>query len=289
MDKLKDLSGYIANFIEQLIHFLPTLIGAIVLLCVGWWVINVVVRRFRKILEKRSHDPALQGFLTSLTKIVLRILLIVIVISQLGVETASLIAMLGAAGLAVGLALQGSLANFAGGVIILALRPFRTGDWIEAQGVSGTVTEISLFYTKLTTAGNQLAVIPNAQISNEKIVNYTVLGRRKDFLTFGISYNSDIGKAKEILLKIMMEQKNILKDPAPEVIVDGLGDNAVNLSARFWADNNNFWECHWYTIEEAKTRLEDAGIQLPFPQRELHIISGEKDGNNSGKETFEGK
>ena len=289
MDKLKDLSGYIANFIEQLIHFLPTLIGAIVLLVVGWWVINVVVRRVHKILGKRSHDPALQGFLTSLTKIVLRVLLIVIVISQLGVETASLIAMLGAAGLAVGLALQGSLSNFAGGIIVLALRPFRIGDWIEAQGVSGTVTEISLFYTKITTFGNQLAVVPNGQISNNNVINYTVLGIRRDALTFGISYDSDIKKAKDIILEIMNEQEKVIKDPAPAVMVATLADSSVNLSARFWAHNDDFWDCHWYTIEQAKTRLEAAGISIPFPQRELRIVSGEKDGNNSDKETFEGK
>ncbi|HET8809016.1 MAG TPA: mechanosensitive ion channel domain-containing protein [Flavobacteriaceae bacterium] len=283
MEKLETLETYAITYAEQFIAFLPTLLGALAILVIGWFLIKFVVKKIRKLFEKRNYDLALRNFLVSIIDVVLKVLLLVVVISQLGVQTASLIALLGAAGLAIGLALQGSLANFAGGVIILTLKPFRLGDWIEAQSISGSVTEISLFYTKLTTAGNQLAVIPNGQISNDNVINYSVLGKRRDFLTYGISYGSDIKKAKSILMELMAEQENVLKDPAPEVVVEALADNSVNLSARFWATNEDFWGCHFYTIEQAKTRLEAAGIELPFPQRDLHVYHSNSDDKNSGE------
>lgn len=285
MEKLGNIESYAIIYLEKFIAFLPTLIGSLLLLVIGWWLIKVVVNKLQKLFEKRNYDRALRNFLTSLIGILLKVILLIIVISQLGVETTSLIALLGAMGLAVGLALQGSLANFAGGVIILVLRPFRLDDWIEAQGVSGSVTEISLFYTKVTTAGNQLAIIPNGQVANGNVINYSVLGKRKDFLTYGISYNSDIKKAKDILMEIMTEQKGVLKDPAPEVVVTTLAESSVNLSARFWADNDDFWGCHWYTIEQAKFRLEEAGIELPFPQRSLHILQENGENKNSNEIT----
>ena len=195
------------------------------------------------------------------------------VITQLGIETTSLVAVIGAAGLAIGLALQGSLSNFAGGVLIIVLKPFKIGDWIESQGISGSVKETSLFYTKLTTFGNQLAVIPNGELTNNPITNYTVEGKRKDAITIGISYSSNIKLAKEILMNLMEEQEGIFKDPAPQVVVTELGDSSVNLSCRFWAFNEDFWDCHWFTIEEAKTRLEAAGIEIPFPQRDVHFFN----------------
>lgn len=283
MEKLESLETYAITYAEKFIAFLPTLLGALAILVIGWFLIKFVVKKIRKLFEKRNYDLALRNFLVSILDVVLKVLLLVVVVSQLGVETASLIALLGAAGLAIGLALQGSLANFAGGVIILTLKPFRLGDWVEAQGISGTVTEISLFYTKLTTFGNQLAVIPNGQISNDNVINYTVLGLRRDALTFGISYDSDIKKAKSILLEIMNEQEKTLKDPVPEVMVATLADNSVNLSARFWAKNEDFWDCHWYTIEQAKIRLEAAGIGIPFPQRDLHVYHMDKNDKNSGE------
>lgn len=285
MEKLGNIESHAIIYLEKFIAFLPTLIGSLLLLVIGWWLIKVVVNKLQKLFEKRNYDRALRNFLTSLIGILLKVILLIIVISQLGVETTSLIALLGAMGLAVGLALQGSLANFAGGVIILVLRPFRLDDWIEAQGVSGSVTEISLFYTKVTTAGNQLAIIPNGQVANGNVINYSVLGKRKDFLTYGISYNSDIKKAKDILMEIMTEQKGVLKDPAPEVVVTTLAESSVNLSARFWADNDDFWGCHWYTIEQAKFRLEEAGIELPFPQRSLHILQENGENKNSNEIT----
>jgi len=218
----------------------------------------------------------LKNFLLAVTGVILKILVIITAASQLGIEMTSFIAILGAAGLAIGLALQGSLANFAGGVLIILLKPFRIGDWIEAQGVSGSVKEISIFYTKINTFGNQLAVIPNGDLSNNNVINYTVEGTRKDALTFRVGYDNNIKEAKDILMKLMEEQEGIFEDPAPQVVVHTLADNCVNLSARFWATNDDFWGCHWYTIEEAKARLEAAGMNIPFPQRDVHFFDESK-------------
>ena len=273
MDKINDWNVYAKEYTEKFIDFLPNLLAAILMLVVGLWVIKIVVRYMRKIFTKKEYDKTLENFVVSLVNWTLKILLVVLVITQLGIETTSLVAVIGAAGLAIGLALQGSLANFAGGVLIIILKPFRVGDWIEVQGKSGSVKEISLFYTYLNTFGNQLAIIPNGELSNDNIINYTVEGKRRDSITIGISYDSDIKLAKEVLVNLMKEQEGIHKDPEPLVVVTELADNSVNLSLRFWADNDDFWDCHWFTIEEAKIRLDENGIGIPFPQRDLHIYN----------------
>ena len=277
MDKINDWNVYAAEYSDKFIDFLPALISSFLILFFGWWVIKIIVGYVKRVFKKTDYDPTLENFISSLLNYGLKILLFIVVISQLGVETTSLIAVVGAAGLAIGLALQGSLSNFAGGVLIISLKPFRVGDFIEAQGVSGTVKETSLFYTKLNTFGNQLAIIPNGQLTNNNIINYTEEGKRKDAITLGISYGSDIKLARDVLMKLMEEQEGIMKDPAPEVVVTELGDSAVNLSLRFWALNDDFWNCHWFTIEEAKTRLETAGIGIPFPQRDLHVFNHSKE------------
>jgi small conductance mechanosensitive channel len=273
MDQIKDWQDLASQYGDKLIDFLPALVSSLLILFFGWWVIKFIVGYVKRIFDKTDYDPTLENFIVSLLNWGLKILLFIVVISQLGVETTSLIAVVGAAGLAIGLALQGSLSNFAGGVLIISLKPFRVGDFIEAQGVSGTVKETSLFYTKLNTFGNQLAIIPNGQLTNNNIINYTEEGKRKDAITLGISYSSNIKLAKDILMKLMTEQEGIMKDPAPQVVVSELADSSVNLSLRFWALNDDFWNCHWFTIEEAKTRLEAAGIAIPFPQRDVHLFN----------------
>lgn len=283
MEKIANIQSLISTYADKFVDFLPTLIGSLALLIIGWWLIKMILAKLKKIFEKRDYDRALQNFLLSLIGVLLKVLLILIVVSQLGIETTSLIALLGAMGLAVGLALQGSLANFAGGVIILILKPFRLDDWVEAQGVSGSVTDISLFYTKITTFGNQLAIVPNGQMANGNVINYSVLGRRRDALIFRISYDSDIQKAREILMGIMTEQEGVLKDPAPVVVMGSLEPDSVNISARFWAKNDAFWDCHWYTLEQAKSRLAEAGIDIPFPQRSLHIHNDENNALSADK------
>ena len=280
MENLKDIQHYIAEFAKRLIGYLPTLIGAIALLIIGLWAISFLMKYLRKLFVHRDYDVALQNFTSTFLSWALKILLFVMVITQLGFETTSLLAARGAAGLALGLALQGSLANLAGGVLIILLKPFRIGDWIEVQGVSGSVKDISLFYTKLNTFGNQLVVIPNGQLSNDNIINYSAEKTRREEIIFGISYNDNIKEAKDILLNLVNEQEDIEKEPAPQVLVKELADSSVNLAVRYWATNETFWDRHFFTIEEGKRRLEHAGISIPFPQRDLHII-------NTPKQTLE--
>lgn len=278
MEKFNDLDVYIEEYGQKLIDFLPDLIGAILILILGLWLIKLLNRVVRKFFDKKDYDQTLENFIASLINWGLKIVLFVLVITQLGVESASLVAIIGAAGLAVGLALQGSLANFAGGVLILLLKPFRVGDFISAQGVDGTVKDISIFNTRLTTFGNQLAIIPNGKLSNDNIINYSAEGIRRERMSFGIGYEDDIKKAKEILLNLVMEQDEVIKteDKMPMVAVAELADSSVNLTLRYWAKNEDFWNLHWLVLEEGKTRLEAGGISIPFPQRDIHHYNLEK-------------
>ncbi len=271
MEKLSELQDYTTYYAREFIAFLPDLLGALLWLFIGWWIIKLLLGYGKRLFEKKGHDPALSRFLLTVARWALLILLLISVVGMLGIETTSFIAVLGAAGLAIGLALQGSLSNFAGGVLIILLKPFKLGDWIEVNGISGSVKDISLFYTRLNTFGNQLAIIPNGELSNDNIINYSAEETRRDAITIGISYDSDIKKAREILLNLLQEQQDILKDPSPEIVVTELAESSVNLSVRFWARNEVFWERHFYTIEEAKRRLENAGISIPFPQRDIHL------------------
>lgn len=281
MENFEDLQHYIVQFGERVISYVPTMIGALVLLIIGLWVIKILLRLLRKIFERRGVDLALQNFSITFLNWALKILLIVMFITQLGFQTTSLIAALGAAGLAIGLALQGSLSNLAGGVLIILLKPFRLGDWIEVGDVSGSVKDISLFYTKLNTFGNQLVVLPNGQLSNSNVINYSGENIRREDIIVGIAYESDIKKAKQVMLELLQEQENILKDPAPTVLVSELGDSAIMVNMRYWATNETFWDVHFYTIEEVKRRLDQAGIDIPFPQRALHLVNLPKKGEQS--------
>jgi small conductance mechanosensitive channel len=274
MDKFSNLETYVEEYGQKLIDFLPDLLAAIVILLAGLWIIKIINRFVKKFFEKKEYDLTLENFAQSIVNWGLKILLFVLVVTQLGVESASLVAIIGAAGLAIGLALQGSLANFAGGVLILLIKPFRVGDFISAQGVDGTVKEISIFNTKLTTFGNQLAIIPNGKLSNDTIINYTEEGIRREALTFGIAYDSSIKEAKEILLQLTNEQETVLQleDKQPMVVVSELADSSVNLSLRYWAKNEDFWNLRWTILEEGKRRLEAAGIVIPFPQRDVHLF-----------------
>jgi small conductance mechanosensitive channel len=273
---MNGIGELVSVFLDKVISYLPSIIAALVILILGLWVIKLIIGRLRKVMEKREVDPGVRGFALSILGVVLKILLFIVIITKLGVETTSFAAILAAAGLAIGLALQGSLSNFAGGVLIIILKPYRVGDFIEAQGESGSVTEISIFYTILTTPNNQRIVIPNGQLSNNKVTNYSYEPTRRNVMTVGISYDSDIKKSREVLLKIVNSDERTLKDPAPVVLVGGLGDNSVDLSLRFWANQADYWGLHFDTIEKLKTELEDAGVSFPFPQRDVHLYDMNK-------------
>lgn len=270
MEELENYQDYIDQAVEWAIGIVPGLITAIVIFFVGLWVITFINKMVRRFFKKKDYDETLESFLQSFISITLKALLFVLVITQLGVKTSSLVAIVGAAGLAIGLALQGSLANFAGGVLILIFKPFKVGDWISAQGIDGAVKEISIFNTKVSTFGNQIAIIPNGQLSNGNIVNYNMENTRRDKIDVGIGYGSNIKEAKEILLQICADNPNINTEPAPEVYVGALADSSVNLTLRFWANNDVFWPAHFYVLEQTKLRFDAAGIEIPFPQRVMH-------------------
>lgn len=278
MEKFKDLDIYIERYGKRLIDFLPHVIGAVLLLLVGLWLIKLINRLIKKFFDKKDYDPTLEVFIASLINWGLKIVLFVLVITQLGVESTSLVAIVGAAGLAIGLALQGSLANFAGGVLILLMKPFKIGDFISAQGIDGTVKDISIFNTKLKTFGNQIAIIPNGKLSNDNIINYSTEGIRRENLTFGIGYDDSIKQAKEILLNLVNEQETVLKteNTMPMVAVAELADSSVNLTLRYWAKNEDFWNLRWLVLEEGKARLGAVGISSPYPQRDVHHFNIEK-------------
>jgi len=259
------------NWLPLLLNYAGKLTLALVTLLIGWWLINTLVRRVGRVLDGRQVDSALHGFIGSLTSIVLKVLLLVSVASMIGVETTSFIAVIGAAGLAIGLALQGSLSNFAGGVLIMIFRPFRIGDWIEAQGVAGSVDSIQIFHTTLKTADNKVVIVPNGSLSNGHIVNYSREAFRRVDISVGIDYASDIKQAREVLLKIA-DDPRVQRDPAPAVMVTGLGDNAVDLELRVWVAGADFWGVNFAFIEQAKEQLSAAGIGIPFPQRVVHLV-----------------
>jgi small conductance mechanosensitive channel len=255
-------SQYSANFLKVLLDYSPKLISAAVVLLVGLYAIRIINRLVKSIMLKRHLDPTLSKFLADILLWALRVLLFVTFISRLGIETSSFVAILGAAGLAVGLSLQGSLSNFAGGMLIILFKPFRVGDAIEAQGISGTVSEIQIFVTKLTTGNNQTIFIPNGILSNGTIVNYSVEKIRRADLTLSISYETDIKKAKALILEIMNDNPKVLKNPAPAVEVRQLTDSAILLAIRPWSKNVDFGTVSSDTLEGCKTAFDAAGIPI---------------------------
>ena len=270
MEELSNYDKHVENAISWFWEVFPDIITAIIILIAGLWFIKFINRLTRKFFERKDYDLALESFLMQLISVGLKVVLFVAVVTQLGVESSSLLAVLGSAGLAIGLALQGSLANFAGGILILFFKPFKIGDFISAQGIDGTVKDITIFTTKIYTFGYKLAIIPYGQLSNNNIINYNAEETRRDKIDIGIGYGSNIKEAKDILLQICKEQTTILKDPEPQVFVGELGDSSVNLTLRFWAKNEDFWAAHFFVIEELKSRFDKANIEIPFPQRVVH-------------------
>ncbi|CAM5415104.1 MULTISPECIES: mechanosensitive ion channel family protein [Stutzerimonas stutzeri group] len=267
------LVGLSEAWLPVVLQYGSKVLLALITLLIGWWLINTLTARVGALLRRRQVDPTLHGFIGSLAGIVFKVLLLVSVASMIGVETTSFIAAIGAAGLAIGLALQGSLANFAGGVLILLFRPFRVGEWIEAQGVSGTVHSIQIFHTVLKTGDNKTVVVPNGSLSNGHITNFSREPRRRAEISVGIDYSSDIKLARRILLEIA-EDSRVLRDPEPVVVVTALGDNAVTLVLRVWAATADVGAVTADFMELAKERLMAAGVGIPFPQRVVHLVQG---------------
>ena len=266
---IKNYEEHVKELINLLWEIFPNLVSALILGFVGWWVIKLINIGVAKFFEKKDYDRTLETFLEDFINNGLKVLLFVMVITQVGVETSSLIAMLGAAGLALGLALQGSLSNFAGGILILIFKPFKVGDFISAQGSEGTVKQITVFNTKLVTFGNQEVIIPNGNLSNDKITNYSSEGVRRENLVIGISYSSSIQKAKDLILELCAAEENIMTEEGKEamVVVTELADSSVNLSVRYWTTSETFWPTKFKMIENIKAAFDREGIEIPFPHR----------------------
>ena len=273
MDELasEQISVYLDTGTTLLMTYGPPLLLAVVVLIVGLWVINRFVAATRKTLEMRSFDPTLGRFLTSLLGVVFKALLLISVASMIGIATTSFIAILGAAGLAIGLALQGSLANFAGGVLVLMFRPFKVGDFIEAQGISGTVAEIQIFNTVIKTPDNKVMIVPNGPISNGIITNYSKEATRRVDFVFGISYGDDIMQARSVLEGLVAADDRIRSDPPSKVVVSELADSSVNFTVRVWVNAPDYWGVYFDMTESVKLAFDQANISIPYPQSDVHL------------------
>ncbi len=268
-----DLNNVINWLSELAVQYGVQLLMALGVLVIGWWLIGRLVRMIDLSMDKAGVELTLQKFLLSFTGIALKIVLLVIFASMVGVKTASLIAMLGAAGLAIGLALQGSLANLAGGLLILFFKPFKAGDVIEAQGYLGRVVEIQIFNTLIRTLDNQRVFIPNGLLSNGCVKNLFAEPIRRVDMKFGISYGDDIGKTKQVIRDVLNANNQVLKDPVADVFVSGHGASSIDLTVRPWCESEHYWEVYFATHEALKEAFDREGITIPFPQRDVHLYS----------------
>ena len=271
MEKFQDI---LATVYELIVKYGMTFIMAIVVLIVGLIVIKWITRALVRLMKKGNVNPSLIPFLRTLSNILLKAMLIISVMGMVGIEMTSFIAVLGAAGLAVGLALQGTLQNFAGGVMILLFKPYEVGHFIEAQGYMGTVKEIQIFTTVLNTPDNRKVIIPNSPLATGSITNFSAMPTRRIDFSFGIGYGDNIDKAKDILLKMAQKDDRVLKeDNPPQVMVEALGDSSVNLKLRTWVKSEDYWSLFFDVTENVKKQFDAAGISIPFPQSDVHLYN----------------
>ncbi len=275
MKELKFNISHVDRFLDKIstktINFLPSLLLAIVIFILGKWLIKILMKLLKKSLNRYEVDPSLATFFRSIIKFVLNSLLIVSIIALLGFPTTSFIAVLSAAGLAIGLALQGSLANFAGGVLILFFKPFKIGDTIESNNCVGTVMRIDILHTTINTSDNKAIILPNGYLANNNIVNYTRESKRRIDLAFSISYQSDLAVVRKIILDVLQQDDRIATTPAPIVVLNQLGDFGLNLIVRCWTDTLIASEVYWENLEKIKQTLDHNKIELVLPAREVLI------------------
>jgi len=249
-------------------------IAALAIFIIGRWIAMTVRRGVRSMMEKSGADPIIIGFVASIAYIGLLAFVVIAALGQLGIQTTSFIAILGAAGLAVGLALQGSLANFAAGFLMIIFRPFKVGDFIEGAGVAGVVEAIQIFTTTLKTGDNKTIIIPNAKLAGDNITNYSAKETRRVDMTVGVAYDADLSKVKNVLIDIIGKESRIHSDPAPQVAVAELADSSVNFVVRVWTNTADYWGVKFDITETIKNRFDEEGIGIPYPQRDIHIVGG---------------
>lgn len=259
------------HFTNAVMEFGPKLIGAIIVWIIGSIIIKSLIKVFNNTLDKRGTDASLKPFLKSIVSILLKVLLVISALSMLGVEMTSFIALLGAAGLAIGMALSGTLQNFAGGVMILLFKPFKVGDFLDAQGHKGVVNEIQIFNTILTDLDNKTIILPNGSLSTSSMVNYSTQPIRRVDFTFGIGYGDSIDKAREVLNILIKNDSRILSDPTHFIGVSGLGDSSVDLTVRVWAKGEDYWGIFFDMNENVYNAFNKEGINIPFPQMDVHL------------------
>jgi len=247
-------------------------LGAILILVIGRWVAKGLMGLIRRLLTKKKLDPTIVSFGANLVYIGLMTFVIVAALGQLGIHTTSFIAVIGAAGLAIGLAMQGSLSNFAAGFLIILFRPFKAGDFVEMAGTMGTVSEIQEFTTKLKTPDNKVVIVPNSKITSDNITNFTAEDRRRCDLTFGVSYAANLDQVRTVIRGVLQQDRRILPDPEPMIVVGELADSSVNFIVRVWVKVPDYWGVHFDTIEKMKKAFDAEGISIPFPQRDVHLF-----------------
>ena len=267
----QQVSVYMDTAVELMMRYSPKLLLAIIVLFVGLWIVKRLVRLVAKTMERSNAEPTLAKFLSSMVSIGLKALLLISVASMIGIETTSFIAILGAAGLAIGLALQGTLANFAGGVLVLLFRPYKIGDFIEAQGITGTVAEIQIFNTVIKTSDNKRIIVPNGVISNGIITNFSAESTRRVDFVFSIGYGDDIGKAKALIRRLIEADKRAMADPEPLVVVSELAASSVNFTVRVWVNAADYSGLYFDLTEKVKLTFDEEGISIPFPQSDVHV------------------
>jgi len=266
-----DFSNILPRLQELLAFYGLRIVAALVIFVVGRWVARALKRLAVRMMRKSKVEETLISFVGNLTYIALLVFVIIAALNQLGIQTTSFIAIIGAAGLAIGLALQGSLANFAAGVLMIIFRPFKVGDYIEAAGAAGVVEKIEIFTTQIKTPDNKTIIIPNAGVTGGSITNYSAKDTRRVDMVIGVGYGDDLKKVREVLEEVLAKDDRVLDDPAPTIGVMELGDNSVNFAVRPWVKTADYWGAYFDLTETVKRRFDQEGISIPFPQRDVHL------------------
>jgi small conductance mechanosensitive channel len=278
-DKIPELESYWNQFLDMAkttgVEFAGNVVTAIVIFVVGKWVANLLTKTLRTLMQKQEIDKTLETFVGNLVRMVLMVFVIIAAISALGVQTTSFIAILGAAGLAVGLALQGSLSNFASGVLIVLFRPYKVGDWVEAAGISGSVVEVQILTTVLKTGDNKQIIVPNSQIMGDIITNYSANDTRRVDMVVGVSYDDNLDKVRSTIEELVAADDRILSDPECTIAVSELADSSVNFVVRPWVKTADYWGVRFDLTEAIKKRFDKEGISFPFPQQDIHLYKAD--------------
>ncbi len=275
VDLLNQSSDWLQNNQSLFIEYFVNIVSALLTLVIGIVIARMVSNALHKIMLKKQVDGIVASFTSNMSKYLILAFVTVAALSRVGIQTASLVAIIGAAGLAIGLALQGSLSNFAAGVLLIIFRPVKKGEFVEVSGVAGSVESVQIFTTVLITPDNKMVVVPNNNVLSNNIINYTRTGQRRIDLVIGVSYSADLKKTRAVIEQVLQSNDKVLKDPAWTIGVLALADSSVNFAVRPWAESSHYWDVYFSLHENIKTALDEAGIEIPFPQRDVHLIQKE--------------